>query len=133
MAKNEPELKTNCPRCGHMGKMEIDRDMKLASNVTVLECVNPELDEDGDRICEYRFAKDQSVKLSGSLVREAAHCMLVEGGYSSLGEFVRECIRERVGEVARENNAMAFGNFLTLLAEKPEVWEKLLEDENDEQ
>ena len=132
MAKNEPELKNKCPRCGFEGTFEVDVDLKLASNVTVLECVNPEVDDDGDRICDYRFAKDQSVKLSGSLVREAANCMLSEGGYSSLGEFVRECIRERVSEVAQTNNALAFGSFLSVISERPDVWAQLLEDGYDE-
>ena len=58
--------------------------------------------------------------------------MLSEGGYSSLGEFVRECIRERVAEVAQTNNALAFGSFLSVISERPDVWAQLLEDEYDE-
>ena len=75
--------------------MTPDLDLKVSSNVTVLECP----DDD----CEHRFAKDQSVKLSGSLVLEAADSMEILGGYSSLGEFVRECVRLRVAVVQQQN------------------------------
>ena len=131
MAKNEPELRMKCPRCGHEDTFEVDMDLKLASNVTVMQCVNPALDEDGDILCDYRFAKDQSVKLPSSLVLEAAECMNLSRGYSSLGEFVRECVRLRTDVINQQNNALAFGNFLSVLSEDPETWAKLLDLEDE--
>ena len=121
MAQNKPELKTPCPRCGIVYEMTPDLDLKVSSNVTVLECP----DDD----CEHRFAKDQSVKLSGSLVLEAADSMEILGGYSSLGEFVRECVRLRVAVVQQQNNALAFGSFLTMISDDPETWTRILEDD----
>jgi len=127
MAKNTPDLNTICPRCKWEGEMKVDIDTKLASNVTVMECTNPELDEDGDFICDHRFAKPQSVKLPESLVVAAADGMFSVNGYSSLGEFVRECVRARVDQIENNNNQMAFGSFLTMLSQDPDTWQKLLE------
>ena len=124
MAKKEPELNIPCPRCKKSTEMIVDIDLKIASNVTVLEC------HDDD--CEHRFAKDQSVKLSSSLVLEAAECMLTLGGYSSLGEFVRECVRFRTAAVEHSNNALAFGNFMTMIADDPETWLPILKEVDEE-
>jgi hypothetical protein len=124
MAKKEPELNIPCPRCGKPAKMTVDLDLKAASNVTVMECPEEE--------CQHRFAKDQSVKLSGTLVLEAAECMESIGGYTSLGEFVRETIRARTATVSHNDNLMAFGAFLNMIAEDPETWKRILEDDDDE-
>ena len=125
MAKKEPELNIPCPRCGKSTKMTVDLDLKAASNVSVMECP-----EDG---CDHRFAKDQSVKLSGTLVLEAAECMESIGGYTSLGEFVRETIRGRTANVRREDNTVGFGMFMKAIAEDPETWLPLLEDDYEEE
>ena len=106
--------------------MITDLDAKIATNVTVLEC--PDEDE-----CGHRFAKDQSVKLSGSLVLEAVDAMEILGGYSSLGEFVRECVRLRVALVQQQNNALAFGSFLSMISEDPDTWTRILEGDDEEE
>jgi len=123
MVKKEPELNIPCPRCGKSTKMTVDLDLKAASNVSVLECPEDE--------CDHRFAKDQSVKLSGTLVLEAAECMESIGGYTSLGEFVRETIRNRTATVSHNDNLMAFGAFLNMIAEDPETWKLILEDDDE--
>ena len=123
MAKKMPKLNIPCPRCGKLTEMEVDLDLKAASNVTVMEC------PDGE--CSHRFAKDQSVKLSGTLVLEAAECMESIGGYTSLGEFVRETIRNRTAAVRQNDNLMAFGAFLTMVSEDPETWKRILEDDDE--
>jgi hypothetical protein len=124
MAKNEPILNTACPRCGLQSKMEVDLDLKVSSNVTVLICP----DED----CDHRFAKNQSVKLSSSLVLEAADTMEILGGYSSLGEFVRECIRIRTSSVQHNHTVAAFGDFLGAIADDPETWAKIFSNLDEE-
>ena len=125
MAQNVAETKIDCPRCGKNDQMKTDLDLKVSSNVTVLEC--PDYD------CEHRFAKDQSVKISGSLVLEAADCMESLGGYSSLGEFVRETIRIRTAAVEQNFSALAFGKFLTVLGENPELMFELIKDDDEEE
>ena len=129
MAKNEPKLDTVCPRCGKEGEMEVDVDLKLSSNVTVLRCNNPERDELNFLICDHAYAKDQSVKLSGSLVLEAAECMEEIGGYSSLGEFVRECIRVRISGEQQRLGAIAIGRLMAEATKDPETMRRLLEDD----
>ena len=133
MAKNEPELDTKCPRCGMEAVMEVDIDLKLASNVTVLRCANTEQDGDGVLICDHSFAKDQSVKLSGSLVLEVALAMDIVGGYSGLGEFVRECVRLRTQGLQHQNNVEAYGTFLGAIAEDPDKWMDILSELNDDE
>ena len=128
MAKNKPDLNTKCPRCNWKGEMKVDLDVKLSSNVTVLECSNPALDEDGDLLCDYRFANPQSVKLPDSLVVAVADAMHTASGYSSLGDFVRECVREKVRKIEHELNVVAFGSFLTMISDDPQTWKKILED-----
>ena len=100
--------------------MTPDLDLKVSSNVTVLECP----DDD----CEHRFAKDQSVKLSGSLVLEVAEAMESMGGYSSLGEFVREAVRARAQHIRQQDNMEAYGAVLTAIAQDPETWKELMSD-----
>ena len=125
MAQNKADTEIVCPRCGKRYQMNVDLDSKIATNVSVLECP----DED----CEHRFAKDQSVKLSGSLVLEAVDAMEILGGYSSLGEFIRECVRMRVAVVQQQNNALAFGSFLTMISQDPDTWTRILSDDNEEE
>ena len=124
MAKNEPELHLKCPRCGEKAIMEIDIDMKLHSNVTVLDCPNEE--------CEYRFAKDQSVKLSGNLVLQAADAMDIVGGYSSLGEFIREAVRGRTQMIQNHYASVGFAEMMGLIADDPETWLPILKGEHDQ-
>ena len=59
-------------------------DIHSATNVTVLNCVT----------CDWEWSKDQSVKISGALVRFAAEAMYKHEGYSGLGEFVRDALRK---------------------------------------
>jgi hypothetical protein len=85
MAKREPIMDPPCPQCEDE-EMKIPRvDIRAASNVTVLQCLS----------CDWEFAKDQSVKIPGNLVRLAAEAMYTHEGYSSLGEYVRDCIRRQ--------------------------------------
>ena len=121
MAKNLPKLETTCPMCGKERQMEIDPVTTVSTNITVLICP----DDD----CEYRFAKDQSVKLSGNLVLEIADTMESLGGYSGLGEFVRESIRIRTNHQRQIDSAQAFGDFLTMIKEDPELWTRVLSGE----
>ena len=95
-----------------------DLDLKASSNVTVLDCP--------DNVCDHRFAKDQSVKLSGSLVLEAALAMDLQGGYSSLGEFVREAVRGRAQHIQQASAMEGLGVFMGALAEDPETWKEIL-------
>ena len=120
MAKNTAQTKIDCPRCGINAEMKIDLDLRVSSNVTVIECP--------DEICEHRFAKDQSVKLSGSLVLEVAEAMESMGGYSSLGEFVREAVRARAQHIRQQDNMEAYGAVLTAIAQDPETWKELMSD-----
>ena len=110
-------------RCG------IQESVLLSTcNRTELFLYNMECPEEE---CQHRFAKDQSVKLSGTLVLEAAECMESIGGYTSLGEFVRETIRARTATVSHNDNLMAFGAFLNMIAEDPETWKRILEDDDE--
>ena len=118
MAKKEPKLDLKCPKCGEKAIMEIDIDLKLHSNVTVIDCPNKK--------CEYRFAKDQSVKLSGNLVLQAADAMDIVGGYSSLGEFIREAVRIRTQTIHNHNASVGFAEIMGLIAEDPETWLPIL-------
>ena len=53
MAKNIVELNAKCPQCTSKETMIPRVDIKAASNVTVLQCID----------CDWEFAKDQSVKI----------------------------------------------------------------------
>ena len=121
MAKNLPKLETTCPKCGKERQMKIDSETRVSTNITVLTCP----DDD----CGHRFAKDQSVKLSGNLVIEIADTMESLGGYSGLGEFVRESIRIRTINQRQIESAQAFGDFLTMIKEDPELWAPILSGE----
>jgi len=123
MAKNEVKLKTDCPKCETENIMEIDKDTKVASNITILICPVEE--------CEHRFAKDQSVKLSSTIVIEAADCMESLGGYSSLGEFVRECVRARIQLISHQKAATGMSNLMGIMADDPELMRLLLEGEEE--
>ena len=129
MAKNEPKLDKMCPRCGAKDVLQVDKELTLSSNVTVFKCHNPERDALNFLICDHMYAKDQSVKLSGSLVLEAAKCMQLVGGYSGLGEFVRECIRNQISEERRQIGEMAFGKILAEATKDPERIRKLMEED----
>jgi len=118
MAQKEPQLDIPCPRCGRKAKMVPDLDLKASSNVTVLDCPG--------KGCDHRFAKAQSVKLSGSLVLEAALAMDLQGGYSSLGEFVREAVRGRAQHIQQASAMEGLGVFMGALAEDPETWKGIL-------
>ena len=118
MAQKEPELDIPCPRCGRKAKMVPDLDLKASSNVTVLDCP--------DKDCDHRFAKDQSVKLSGSLVLEAALAMELQGGYSGLGEFVREAVRSRTQHIQQASATEGLATFMGAFAEDPETWRDIL-------
>ncbi len=104
--------------CSEERQMVIDSETTVSTNITVLICP----DDD----CEYRFAKDQSVKLSGNLVLEIADTMESLGGYSGLGEFVRESIRIRTIHQRQVESSEAFGEFLTAIREDPEWWAQVL-------
>ena len=95
-----------------------DLDLKASSNVTVLDCP--------DNVCDHRFAKDQSVKLSGSLVLEAALAMELQGGYSSLGEFVREAVRAKTQYIQQASATEGLATFMAAFAEDPETWRDIL-------
>jgi len=118
MAKKQPKLNTTCPMCAEDRQMVIDTETTVSTNITVLICP----DDD----CAHRFAKDQSVKLSGNLVLEIADTMESLGGYSGLGEFVRETIRNRTIHQRQVESTQAFGTFLTAIQEDPELWAELL-------
>lgn len=109
-----------------MHEMILDLDLKVSTNITVLECP----DEDD---CGHRFAKDQSVKLSGALVKEVADAMEIVGGYSSLGDFVRECVRARTQHIQHQDATTAYGQFLGLIAQDPETWIELISGTDDEE
>ncbi len=129
MAKNEPKLDKMCPRCSAKDVLQVGKELTLSSNVTVFKCHNPERDALNFLICDHMYAKDQSVKLSGSLVLEAAKCMQLVGGYSGLGEFVRECIRNQISEERRQIGEMALGKILAEATKDPETIRKLMEED----
>jgi len=124
MAKKKPSLNVKCPQCQ-------DEDLKLprvditaASNVTVLQCM----------VCDWEFAKDQSVKISGNLVRLAAEAMYVHEGYSSLGEYVRDCVRRHSEFVfTRAMNEQSTDLLKTLIdnPEKIDQLQKMLSEEKE--
>ena len=58
MAKNIVELNAKCPQCTSKETMIPRVDIKAASNVTVLQCID----------CDWEFAKDQSVKIHGNFI-----------------------------------------------------------------
>ena len=124
MAKKKPSLNVKCPQCQ-------DEDLKLprvditaASNVTVLQCM----------VCDWEFAKDQSVKISGNLVRLAAEAMYIHEGYSSLGEYVRDCVRRHSEFVfTRAMNEQSTDLLKTLIdnPEKIDQLQKMLSEEEE--
>jgi cytochrome c-type biogenesis protein CcmH/NrfF len=124
MAKKKPSLNVKCPQCQ-------DEDLKLprvditaASNVTVLQCM----------VCDWEFAKDQSVKISGNLVRLAAEAMYIHEGYSSLGEYVRDCVRRHSEFVfTRAMNEQSTDLLKTLIdnPEKIDQLQKMLSEEKE--
>ena len=89
MAKNLPNTDVACPQCQTDGPHIWRMDIHSATNVTVLNCVT----------CDWEWSKDQSVKISGALVRFAAEAMYKHEGYSGLGEFVRDAVRRRCDEI----------------------------------
>jgi hypothetical protein len=116
MAKKEASLEAKCPQCEHEGMMIPRFDLKAASNVTVLQC----------DICDWEFAKDQSVKIPGNLVRHAAEAMNIHEGYSSLGEYVRDCIRRMNETILLQNSQEQFADFMGFVAENPDSVTKML-------
>jgi len=91
-------------------------ELKASANVTVLNC----------HVCEWEFAKDQSVKVPGNLVRQAAVAMNLHEGYSSLGEYVRDCVRRMNENIIRESNGEKFATFMEAVGENPEIFLKLI-------
>ena len=124
MAKNIPSMEAMCPQCQDTD-MKIPRvDITAASNVTVLKCMS----------CDWEFAKDQSVKIPGNLVRLAAEAMFVHEGYSSLGEYVRDCVRRHSEFVfQRAMNEQSTELMQTLIDDpgKIEELQKMLSEEED--
>jgi hypothetical protein len=126
MAKNIAELNAKCPQCTSKETMIPRVDIKAASNVTVLQCID----------CDWEFAKDQSVKIHGNLVRQAAEAMYLAEGYSSLGEYVRDCVRRRNEHINASTfigeQQEVFTNFINQVAEDPKLFSKMLENADDE-
>ena len=105
-----------CPQCGEDGEKLPRLDVRAASNVTVLQCLT----------CEWEFAKDQSVKIPGNLVRHAAEAMYIHEGYSSLGEYVRDCIRRLNEVIFQRHSSEQFSEFMEFVAENPKEVKEML-------
>jgi len=124
MAKNKPSLNVKCPQCQDEDWKVPRVDITAASNVTVLQCM----------VCDWEFAKDQSVKISGNLVRLAAEAMYIHEGYSSLGEYVRDCVRRHSEFVfTRAMNEQSTDLLKTLIdnPEKIDQLQKMLSEEEE--
>lgn len=125
MAKKIADWNAKCPQCTDEGFMVPRTDLKAASSITVLIC----------NTCEWEFAKDQSVKIHGNLVRNAAEAMNIHEGYSGLGEYVRDCIRRRNEEImmqeAQGHQQEIFTNLLEAIVKDPEKWSEMMK-ENEE-
>ena len=117
MPKNTPTLDVKCPQCGDENEKMLRTDLRAAASITVLVCE-----------CEWEFSKNQSVKIPGNLVRHAAEAMNVHEGFSSLGEYVRDCVR-RMNELhllkAQQEN---FAEFMRAIGENPELFARMIED-----
>ena len=122
MAKKVADWNAKCPQCTDEGHMVPRIDLKAASSITVLIC----------NTCEWEFAKDQSVKIHGNLVRNAAKAMNIHEGYSGLGEYVRDCIRRRNEEIMRqgatEYTQETFANLLDAMTKDPDKWAEMMKD-----
>ena len=105
-----------CPQCGEEGGMIPNVELRAAGNVTVMECY----------ACEWEFAKDQSVKISGNLVRLAALAMNHHEGYSSLGDFVRDSVRRHSEGIIYRATAEAGTELMAAIIENPESLEQFL-------
>jgi transcription elongation factor Elf1 len=116
MAKNTVSSKSTCPQCGEQSEMIWDLELKASSNITVLNC----------HVCDWEFAKDQSVKIPGNLVRQAAVAMNIHEGYSSLGEYVRDCVRRMNEQMIQQQNAEQFATFMGAVGDNPEKFIELL-------
>jgi len=117
MAKNKTILGSQCPQCEDVNEKIWRPDIKAAANVTVLVCHH----------CEWEFAKDQSVKIPGNLVRHAAEAMYIHEGYSSLGEYVRDCIRRMNENILLHHNNGQFAEFMGVVAEDPDKFLQMME------
>ena len=133
MAKKEAKMDDECPNCGITGVIEIDKDLSLKSNVTVFKCTNPERNPGqypfNTLVCGHIYARDQSVKLPGTLVLEAAKTMQDIGGYSGLGEFVRESIRNQIVNSRSEIAENAIASLIHQATQNPDTMRKLLEED----
>ena len=118
MARREPNLRGACPRCGKEGTMNQNADYRAAANISVMECP----------FCEWDFCKDQSVKIPGNLVKLAAYAMEQHEGFSSLGDYVRDCVRTRSKQIEHEVGVEGFGLFMEALAENPEMYLEMLRE-----
>ena len=122
MPKNLATIDAECPQCGDDDEKLPRFDLRAASNVTVLQCLT----------CDWEFAKDQSVKIPGNLVRHAAEAMNIHEGYSSLGEYVRDCIRRMNESILLRNSHEQLSEFMSFVAENTEqVTEMLSLAQND--
>ena len=118
MSEGEPPLLyAECPQCDRINEKLVRLDLRAAGNVTVLQCLD----------CDWEFAKNQSVKIPGNLVRHAAEAMNIHEGYSSLGEYVRDCVRRMNEQHMREANAAEFSTFMGAIGENPEIFAKMIE------
>ena len=116
MPKNLATTDAQCPQCGDDGEKLPRMDVRAASNVTVLRCLT----------CEWEFAKDQSVKIPGNLVRHAAEAMHIHEGYSSLGEYVRDCIRRMNEVIFQRYSSGQFSEFMEFVANNPNEVKQML-------
>jgi len=117
MPKNTPNLAVPCPVCEDEDLKLPNFELKAASTVTVLQCLT----------CDWEFSKDQSVKIPGNLVRHAAEAMNIHEGYSSLGEYVRDCVRRMNEHHMRQAASDQFSEFMGALGENPEIFARMIE------
>jgi len=121
MPKNTPTLDVKCPQCGDENEKMLRTDLRAAASITVLVCG-----------CEWEFSKNQSVKIPGNLVRHAAEAMNVHEGFSSLGEYVRDCVRRMNEHHLKQGQQENFTQLMGAIGENPELFARMIEDVEDD-
>ena len=116
-------LYAECPQCDRINEKLVRLDLRAAGNVTVLQCLD----------CDWEFAKNQSVKIPGNLVRHAAEAMSIHEGYSSLAEYVRDCVRRMNEHHMRQASAEEFSTFMGAIGENPELFARMIEAVEEEE